>query len=67
VRVEGGAVEALGRAYEVGALSARGRHRVLRVAQTVADLAGRERVGERDVLMALSLRQRTGAEGLLAA
>ena len=47
-------------AYKYGWLSARGRHRVLRVAQTIADLAGRERVSRGDVLLALSLRQRTG-------
>ena len=49
-------------AYKYGWLSARGRHRVLRVAQTIADLAGRERVSREDVLLALSLRQRTGTE-----
>src|SRR6476659_4706647 len=32
------AEQALARAYSVGALSARGRHRVLRVARTIADL-----------------------------
>jgi predicted ATPase with chaperone activity len=40
---------------------------VLRVAQTVADLAGRERVTRADLLLALSLRQRTGAELMEAA
>ena len=34
----------LGRAYALGALSARGRHRVLRVARTIADLEAHERV-----------------------
>jgi magnesium chelatase family protein len=48
----------LGRAYEAGMLSARGRLRVVRVARTIADLDGRERVGRDDVLLALSLRQR---------
>jgi magnesium chelatase family protein len=48
----------LGRAYEAGLLSARGRHRVLRVARTIADLAEHERVRRADVLLALSLRQR---------
>ena len=51
-----------------GWLSARGRHRVLRVARTIADLAGRERVSREDMLLALSLRQRTGprAGGMVA-
>ena len=57
----------LGRAYRSGALSARGRHRVLRVARTIADLAGGERVGEEDVLLALSLRRRGGTEQAVAA
>jgi magnesium chelatase family protein len=61
-RLEAGAELELGRAYAVGLLSARGRHRVLRVARTIADLAGRDRVERDDVLTALSLRQRTGAE-----
>jgi magnesium chelatase family protein len=62
VRLDEAAKGELGRAYEIGLLSARGRHRVLRVARTIADLAGREIVGSEDVLTALSLRQRTSAE-----
>jgi len=38
-------------------LSARGWHRVLRVARTIADLAGRERVAVADLSEALSYRQ----------
>lgn len=64
--LEGGAEDELSRAYAVGLLSARGRHRVVRVARTIADLAGRERVGRADMLLALSLRQRSGAESVLA-
>jgi magnesium chelatase family protein len=67
VRLEAPAERELAQAYQRGRLSARGRHRVLRVAQTIADLGGRERVGRTDVLLALSLRQRTGAELLEAA
>jgi magnesium chelatase family protein len=62
VRLHGDAEQELGQAYAVGLLSARGRHRVVRVARTIADLAGREAVGKEDVLTALSLRQRTSAE-----
>jgi magnesium chelatase family protein len=67
IGLEPPAERALGRAYAVGALSARGRHRVLRVARTIADLDGHERVGEHDVLLALALRQRGGGEMELAA
>jgi len=66
-RLDGAAELALGAAYEQGALSARGRHRVVRVARTVADLDGRDRVSAADVLMAVSLRQCERAEGALAA
>jgi magnesium chelatase family protein len=58
---------ALGRAYATGALSARGRHRVLRVARTIADLEGRDRVLEADVLLALSLRRRSASSDAMAA
>ncbi|HEY2654710.1 MAG TPA: YifB family Mg chelatase-like AAA ATPase [Solirubrobacteraceae bacterium] len=67
VRLERRALAALGDAYSAGALSARGRHRVLRVAQTIADLDRHDRVSESDVLLALSLRQRSPGEALLAA
>ncbi len=67
VRLDEGAAQALSRAYAVGALSARGRHRVLRVARTIADLDGHDRVTQPHVLMALSLRQRGGIEAALAA
>jgi magnesium chelatase family protein len=67
VRLDRAAELALGAAYERGALSARGRHRVLRVARTIADLEGRERVSAADVLMAVSLRLRDRADDALAA
>ncbi len=54
------AEELLGHAYSRGALSARGRHRALRVARTIADLEGAERVSRDHVLTALALRQRAG-------
>ena len=62
VRLDEGAEQVLSRAYATGALSARGRHRVVRVAQTLADLAGRPRVTRDDVLGALALRQRAADE-----
>jgi magnesium chelatase family protein len=67
VRLESGAEDALAQAYTSGALSARGRHRVLRVARTIADLEHHERVTRGDVLTALAMRQRTGAAAELAA
>ncbi len=60
VRLDDEAQATLGGAYLNGHLSARGRHRVVRVAQTVADLEGRERIGVADMLKALHLRQRVG-------
>jgi magnesium chelatase family protein len=67
VRLDAPADRVLTRAYATGALSARGRHRVLRVARTIADLDGSERVGENHMLTALGLRQRTTAETSLVA
>ncbi len=66
-QLDTGAEQALGQAYAVGALSARGRLRVLRVARTIADLEGEQRVRREHVLTALGLRQRIGAEQVLAA
>lgn len=61
-----GALAAAERDLERGLLTARGLDRVLRVAWTVADLAGRERPEARDVALALELR--TGvARGTAAA
>jgi magnesium chelatase family protein len=56
VRLDHRGDEAVARAYERDLLSARSHQRVLRVARTVADLAGRERVRVEDVLKALALR-----------
>jgi magnesium chelatase family protein len=67
VRLDSTAQEAVGRAYASGAISARGRHRVLRVARTIADLEARDRVSEADVLLALSLRQRGAQQPTLSA
>jgi magnesium chelatase family protein len=67
VVLEPGADEALTRAYAVGALSPRGRHRVLRVARTIADLEHHERVTRADLLTALGLRQRASGGEQLAA
>jgi magnesium chelatase family protein len=64
IKLEPAADQALTRAYTVGVLSARGRLRVLRVARTIADLEQHETVTSADLLKALSLRQRTGAEGV---
>jgi len=66
VRLDSPAEVVLARVYAAGRLSARGRHRILRVARTVADLAGRDRVGRDDVLTALALRQRAADEDTAA-
>jgi magnesium chelatase family protein len=50
-----------------GTLSARGQHRTLRVARTIADLNGCERVRMRDVGVALSLRPDAGLRSSRAA
>jgi magnesium chelatase family protein len=67
VRMDDAAQRTIARAYAIGALSARGRHRVLRVARTIADLEHHDEVTHADVLMALGLRQRGPAEAALAA
>jgi magnesium chelatase family protein len=53
---------ALRDAHERAHLSPRGRQRVLRVARTIADLAGAERMEAEHVLKALSLRQHEPGE-----
>ncbi|GHF79383.1 hypothetical protein GCM10018790_66590 [Kitasatospora xanthocidica] len=55
-----GALNDVARQLERGLLTARGLDRVLRVAWTVADLAGRDRPDQRDMRTALVLR--TGVE-----
>ena len=67
VRLDSRSEAMLLRARESGLLSARGQHRVLRVARTIADLGGSERVRARDVGGALALRPETGLIGNRAA
>lgn len=57
VRLDDLAERQLARVYEHGLLSARGRHRVLRVARTIADLAGSDAVTADHLLSALALRE----------
>ncbi len=66
VHAEPAARRALLEAYDRGRLSARGHHRVLRVAQTVADLDAADLVSRRHVLTALSMRGHDGSEALAA-
>ncbi len=54
-------------AREQGMLSARGQHRVLRVARTIADLDGCERVRQEHVAQAIALRGDAGLAGSRAA
>jgi magnesium chelatase family protein len=66
-RLDPQAEELLNKSQRRGLLSARGQHRVLRVARTVADLNGSERVRARDVGSALAMRSNTQHAGSLAA
>jgi len=61
----GGAVERLLGSVEAGGLTGRGHDRVLRLARTVADLAGRERIALEDLDEALAYRL-TSAVGAAA-
>jgi magnesium chelatase family protein len=54
-------------ARQSGLLNARGEHRVLRVARTIADLRGSGRVGARDIGAALALRADVRLTGTRAA
>jgi magnesium chelatase family protein len=66
-QLEDKAEELLRKNQERGLLSARGQHRVLRVARTIADLNGSERVRARDLGSALALRSETEHAGSRAA
>jgi magnesium chelatase family protein len=57
-----GGRELLGRAVDRLGLTARGVDRILRVARTVADLAGADRVADEHLLEAVGLRARAAAE-----
>jgi magnesium chelatase family protein len=56
VRLTEEATRHLDASYDTGTLSARGRLRVLRLAQTVADLDHRDQIGSEHIATALSLR-----------
>ncbi|MGV1008165.1 MAG: YifB family Mg chelatase-like AAA ATPase [Dermatophilaceae bacterium] len=60
-RLPGRCTEDLDRAVDRGVLSLRGYDRCLRLAWTVADLAGRTVPGAEDIGLALALRHRTAA------
>jgi len=66
-RLEQQAEELLRKHQERGLLSARGQHRVLRVARTIADLNGSERVRAQDVGSALAMRSAGDQAGSRAA
>ncbi|MGH2903215.1 MAG: YifB family Mg chelatase-like AAA ATPase [Solirubrobacteraceae bacterium] len=66
-RLDPEAEELLRKDQQRGLLSARGQHRVLRVARTVADLNGCERVRAQDLGSALAMRSDTPHAGSRAA
>jgi magnesium chelatase family protein len=55
--IEEAATKLLDQLYARGTLSMRGAHRVLRVARTIADIQGDERVGRPALARALTMRQ----------
>ena len=55
--VDAAATKLLDQLYAKGTLSMRGAHRVMRVARTIADLQGEERVGRPSLARALTMRQ----------
>lgn len=57
--LDGEAAEMLAESHARLGLSGRGHERVLRVARTVADLAGHDRVGIDEIAEALTMRRRT--------
>jgi magnesium chelatase family protein len=61
VRLDAGSDALLARAYDRDGLSARAHLRILRVARTLADLAGRDSVAREDIITALAYRQRGSA------
>jgi magnesium chelatase family protein len=56
-----GAAKLLGERYSREGLSGRAHDRILRLARTVADLAGSESIGEEEMAQALHLRRREAA------
>jgi magnesium chelatase family protein len=56
IRLDATGERTLSRARRQGLISARGEHRTLRVARTIADLAGRDQIDGEDVGAAIALR-----------
>jgi magnesium chelatase family protein len=67
IRLDTRSQEMLREAHRMGMLSARGQHRVLRVARTIADLRGSVSLSARDVGAAIALRTESGLAGMRAA
>jgi len=67
IRLDARSQEMLREAHRMGMLSARGQHRVLRVARTIADLRGSASVAAGDVGAAIALRTESGLAGMRAA
>jgi magnesium chelatase family protein len=67
VKLDGAAERMLAAWHESGRLSARGQHRVLRVARTIADLECSARVGAQYLARAISIRPEMGSSDRRAA
>jgi magnesium chelatase family protein len=67
IRLDERGQQILAGAHERGLLSVRGQHRALRVARTIADLEGRERVRAAHLAQALAWRAETSLSGHRAA
>ncbi|HWI22550.1 MAG TPA: YifB family Mg chelatase-like AAA ATPase [Baekduia sp.] len=67
VRLDSASDAVLHKSYAEGRLSPRGHARVLRVARTIADLRGDDRVAKSDVFAAIRFRQEIGETAEVAA
>jgi magnesium chelatase family protein len=67
IHLDGEAEQVLVRARREGLISARGEHRTLRLARTIADLGGRQKVQTADIHAALALRCNPSSRRALSA
>jgi len=58
-QIDSGSDALLKKAVNLGGLSARGFHRILKTARTIADLEGAENISQNDITQALSYREKS--------